>query len=99
MFITITTIGYGDFKPLTPAGQMFVVLFMSFTFVVIPKQIADKTDKSSLFTTLLLASFLTGEERVRARMTMGHQYMGVTEAMGVGEVRGSLDATPESLAR
>jgi hypothetical protein len=40
MFITITTIGYGDFKPLTPAGQMFVVLFMSFTFVVIPKQIA-----------------------------------------------------------
>ena len=48
--------------------------------------------------TLLLASFLTGEERVRARMMMGHHYMGVTEAMSVGEVRGSFDATPEALA-
>lgn len=40
---------------------------------------------------LLIASFLSGEERIRARMTMGNQYTGVTEAIAVGEVRGSLE--------
>ena len=40
MFITISTIGYGDIVPQTTEGQMFVVVFMAVTFVVIPKQIA-----------------------------------------------------------
>ena len=35
MFITITTIGYGDFAPLTPEGQIFVVFFMSLSLVSI----------------------------------------------------------------
>jgi hypothetical protein len=40
MFCTISTIGYGDYVPETPEGQMFVVIFMACTFVIIPKQVA-----------------------------------------------------------
>ena len=40
---------------------------------------------------LLIASFLSGEERVRARMTMGDKYIGATEAIALGEVRGSFE--------
>ena len=41
---------------------------------------------------LLMASFLSGEERIRARMSMGHEYTAITEAMALGEVRGSLES-------
>ena len=55
----------------------------------------NATDKlrwsSSANANLLLASFLSGEERIRARMCMGKEYTAVTEAMALGEVRGSLD--------
>ena len=40
MFITISTIGYGDYKPETMLGQMFILVFMTGVFVLIPKQVA-----------------------------------------------------------
>ena len=40
MFVTISTIGYGDYKPETMLGQMFILVFMTGVFVLIPKQVA-----------------------------------------------------------
>ena len=40
MFVTITTVGYGDIKPVTVGGQIFVVLFMSVSLIVVPRQLS-----------------------------------------------------------
>jgi hypothetical protein len=40
MFVTITTIGYGDIKPVTVLGQTFVVVFMSVSLIIVPRQLS-----------------------------------------------------------
>ena len=45
---------------------------------------------------LLVSSYLSGEERIRARMSYGAEYVALTEAMATGEIRGSLDECPSA---
>jgi hypothetical protein len=40
MFVTITTIGYGDIRPVTVLGQTFVVVFMSVSLIIVPRQLS-----------------------------------------------------------
>ena len=48
---------------------------------------------------LLVSSYLSGEERIRTRMSYGAEYIALTEAMATGEIRGSLDECPSTAKR
>ena len=42
---TISTVGFGDISPLTPAGRAFTMIFILFTIVVVPMKVNDRSSR------------------------------------------------------
>ena len=53
MFVTITTIGYGDIKPVTVLGQTFVVVFMSVSLIILRSRPTSGRTVSLSYITIL----------------------------------------------